>query len=163
MQKLTSMLAALNRFLVRSSDKCRPMFGALKKRAERIWDEKCDEVLTRIKQYLNPSPPPGSFYSEPWGGTGVVLGSISGCSQRSFNEGVRATTFANLLRQQDHGRRKNQVLAFRKACSGVSMHSSETWALFLGSHGKGSHQASVVSCLAKGRPIWKVGEMGDRA
>ena len=50
------MLAAPNRFLSRSSDKCQPMFLALKKKAEKIWDKQCDKALAKIKQYLS-SPP----------------------------------------------------------------------------------------------------------
>ena len=55
-QRLTGMLATLNPFLSRSSDKCQPMFLAIKKKAERVWDEQCDKALSQIKQYLS-SPP----------------------------------------------------------------------------------------------------------
>ena len=64
-QKLTRMLAALNHFAARSSDKCRPMFFALKKRMEKVWGEKCDEALAQIKKYLSSSLAPPLDLSIP--------------------------------------------------------------------------------------------------
>ena len=40
-QKLTRMMAALNRFISRSADKCRPFFLLLHKWKEFEWSEKC--------------------------------------------------------------------------------------------------------------------------
>ena len=36
-QKLTGMISALNRFVSRSSDKCRPFFQLLRKKAGYVW------------------------------------------------------------------------------------------------------------------------------
>ena len=41
MQKLTAMMAALNRFISRSADRCRPFFLLLHKWKEFEWSEEC--------------------------------------------------------------------------------------------------------------------------
>ncbi|CAL9029511.1 unnamed protein product, partial [Prunus brigantina] len=41
-QSLTGRVAALNRFLSRSTDKCRPFFKALKKGHKDKWDDECE-------------------------------------------------------------------------------------------------------------------------
>ncbi|XP_021831124.1 uncharacterized protein LOC110771174 [Prunus avium] len=55
-QSLTGRAAALNRFLSRSTDKCRPFFRALKKGQRDKWDEECEEAFQNLKTYLT-SPP----------------------------------------------------------------------------------------------------------
>ncbi|XP_021808476.1 uncharacterized protein LOC110752181 [Prunus avium] len=51
-QSLTGRAAALNRFLSRSTDKCRPFFKALKKGQKEKWDEECEEAFQNLKTYL---------------------------------------------------------------------------------------------------------------
>src|SRR5450432_247296 len=53
-QKLTGMAAALNRFISRSTDKCRPFFELLKKCSRRSfhWSEECEEAFQQLKTYL---------------------------------------------------------------------------------------------------------------
>ena len=48
-QHLTGMAAALNGFISRSADRCRPFFQALKAKFE--WDEECDHALESLKEY----------------------------------------------------------------------------------------------------------------
>ncbi|KAI5336927.1 hypothetical protein L3X38_016196 [Prunus dulcis] len=55
-QSLTGRAAALNRFLSRSTDKCRPFFKALKKGQRDKWDEECEVAFQNLKTYLT-SPP----------------------------------------------------------------------------------------------------------
>ncbi|KAI5350635.1 hypothetical protein L3X38_003526 [Prunus dulcis] len=55
-QSLTSRAAALNRFLSRSTDKCRPLFKALKKVQRDKWDEEREAAFQNLKTYLT-SPP----------------------------------------------------------------------------------------------------------
>ncbi|KAI5325335.1 hypothetical protein L3X38_034409 [Prunus dulcis] len=55
-QSLTGRAAALNRFLSRSTDKCRPFFKALKKGQRDKWDEECEVAFQNLKAYLT-SPP----------------------------------------------------------------------------------------------------------
>ena len=53
-QRLTGRIAALSRFISRSSDKCRPLFQVLKKAFH--WDAQCEEAFSTLKTYLS-SPP----------------------------------------------------------------------------------------------------------
>ena len=53
-QRLTSRIAALSRFVSRASDKCQPFFQVLKKAFQ--WDTKCEEAFSTLKAYLS-SPP----------------------------------------------------------------------------------------------------------
>ena len=53
-QRLTGRIAALSRFVSRSSDKCQPFFEILIKAFQ--WDAHCEEAFTALKTYLS-SPP----------------------------------------------------------------------------------------------------------
>ena len=53
-QCLYGRIAALYRFVSRSSDKCRPFFQVLKKAFH--WDAQCEEAFSVLKTYLS-SPP----------------------------------------------------------------------------------------------------------
>ena len=53
-QHLTGRIAALSRFVSRSSDKCQPFFQVLKKAFH--WDNQCEEAFSALKIYLS-SPP----------------------------------------------------------------------------------------------------------
>ncbi|KAI5351707.1 hypothetical protein L3X38_004598 [Prunus dulcis] len=55
-QSLTGRAAALNRFLSKSTDQCRPFFKALKKGQKDKWDEECEVAFQSLKTYLT-SPP----------------------------------------------------------------------------------------------------------
>ncbi|CAL9004835.1 unnamed protein product [Prunus brigantina] len=55
-QSLTGRATALNQFLSRSTDKCRPFFKALKKGQKNKWDDECEVAFQNLKTYLT-SPP----------------------------------------------------------------------------------------------------------
>ncbi|CAL2247755.1 unnamed protein product [Prunus armeniaca] len=55
-QSLTGRATTLNRFLSRSTDKCRPFFKALKKGQKDKWDKECEVAFHNLKTYLT-SPP----------------------------------------------------------------------------------------------------------
>ena len=55
-QKLTEMMAALNRFISRSANKCRPFFLLLHKWKEFEWSEECVVAFQQLKQYLSRPP-----------------------------------------------------------------------------------------------------------
>ena len=55
-QKLTRMMAALNRFISRSIDRCRPFFLLLHKWKEFKWSEECVVAFQQLKQYLSHPP-----------------------------------------------------------------------------------------------------------
>ena len=55
-QKLTGRVAALNRFISRSSDRCRLFYDVLRKNKGFEWSEKHEAALDDLKRYLS-SPP----------------------------------------------------------------------------------------------------------
>lgn len=55
-QRLTGRIAALNRFISRSTDKCLPFYDLLRGNKKFIWDERCEEAFTQLKQYLTTPP-----------------------------------------------------------------------------------------------------------
>uniref|UniRef100_A0A2N9G3J4 Uncharacterized protein n=1 Tax=Fagus sylvatica TaxID=28930 RepID=A0A2N9G3J4_FAGSY len=52
-QRLTGMAAALNRFISKSADKCRPFFDLVKKGKSFTWSEESDQAFERLKKYLS--------------------------------------------------------------------------------------------------------------
>ena len=56
-QRLTGRIAALSRFMSKSSDKCQPFFQVLKKAFRR--DTSCEEAFSALKTYLSSPPIPG--------------------------------------------------------------------------------------------------------
>ena len=52
-QKLTGMMVALNRFISRSTERCRPFFLLLHKWNEFEWSEECVVAFQELKQYLS--------------------------------------------------------------------------------------------------------------
>ena len=55
-QKLTGMAAALNRFISRSADRCRPFFLLINKWKNFEWTEECASAFQQLKDYLIRSP-----------------------------------------------------------------------------------------------------------
>ena len=55
-QKLTGMMAALNRFISRSAERCRPFFLLLHKWKEFQWSKECVTAFQELKCYLSHSP-----------------------------------------------------------------------------------------------------------
>ena len=55
-QKLTGMMAVLNRFISRSADRCRPFFLLLHKWNKFEWSEECVVAFQQLKQYLSHPP-----------------------------------------------------------------------------------------------------------
>jgi hypothetical protein len=54
LQQLTGRIAALNRFISRSTDKCLPFFKILRKAFK--WSEECEEAFGKLKEYLTNPP-----------------------------------------------------------------------------------------------------------
>ena len=55
-QQLTGMTAALNRFISRSTDRCRPFFQLLKKWKGFQWMNECQQAFDELKLYLSRAP-----------------------------------------------------------------------------------------------------------
>jgi ribonuclease HI/transposase InsO family protein len=55
-QRLTGRIAALNRFISRSTDKCLPFYNLLKRRAQFDWDKDSEEAFEKLKDYLSTPP-----------------------------------------------------------------------------------------------------------
>ena len=55
-QVLTRMLAALNRFISKFADRCRPFYQLLRKWKGFQWDEECDKAFRDLKEYLTRAP-----------------------------------------------------------------------------------------------------------
>ena len=53
---LTGMLVALNRFISKFSDRCRPFYQLLKKWKEFQWDDECEKAFQNLKEYLVRAP-----------------------------------------------------------------------------------------------------------
>ena len=53
---LTSMLAALNRFISKFDDCCRPFYQLLRKWKGFQWDDKCEKAFQDLKEYLMQAP-----------------------------------------------------------------------------------------------------------
>ena len=51
-QKPTGMIAALNCFVSKLADKCRPFFQLLKKWKGFSWTPECDKAFQKLKKYL---------------------------------------------------------------------------------------------------------------
>ncbi|XP_057503539.1 uncharacterized protein LOC130787093 [Actinidia eriantha] len=55
-QQLTSRVAALNRFVSKSADKCLPFFRILRKNQAFQWDEESEVAFQQLKEYLGSLP-----------------------------------------------------------------------------------------------------------
>ena len=55
-QKLTEMIAALNRFISRSADRCRPFFLLINKWKRLEWSKDCVVAFQQLKEYLSRLP-----------------------------------------------------------------------------------------------------------
>ena len=55
-QVLTGMLAALNRFISKFADRCRPFYQLLRKWRGFQWNEECEKAFQNLKEYLMQAP-----------------------------------------------------------------------------------------------------------
>jgi len=56
-QRLTGRVAAQNRFISRSTDKCLPFYTLLRKANKGfIWDTRCEDAFKQLKSYLSEPP-----------------------------------------------------------------------------------------------------------
>ncbi|XP_024015214.1 uncharacterized protein LOC112088924 [Eutrema salsugineum] len=55
-QKLTGRIAALNRFIFRSTDKCLPFYQILRGNKHLEWNDDCEHAFKQLKEYLSTPP-----------------------------------------------------------------------------------------------------------
>ena len=55
-QRLNGRIAALSRFISKSSDRCRVFFSKIRKTKEFEWTEECQKALEELKEYLKTPP-----------------------------------------------------------------------------------------------------------
>ena len=55
-RRLTGRIAALNRFISRSTDKCLPFYQLLRANKRFKWDDDCEKAFAELKQYLTTPP-----------------------------------------------------------------------------------------------------------
>ncbi|XP_013699932.2 uncharacterized protein LOC106403669 [Brassica napus] len=55
-QRLSGRIAAINRFLSRSTNKCLPFYDLLRGNKKFIWNERCEEAFEQLKRYLTTPP-----------------------------------------------------------------------------------------------------------
>ncbi|KAF8114640.1 hypothetical protein N665_0035s0019 [Sinapis alba] len=53
---MTQRVAALNRFISWSTDKCLPFYELLRGNKKFLWDEACEKAFTALKRYLTTTP-----------------------------------------------------------------------------------------------------------
>ncbi|KAL5568842.1 hypothetical protein UlMin_025417 [Ulmus minor] len=68
-QRLTGRIAALNRFISRATDRCKPFFQALRKGKDFIWTADCEKSFQELKSYLGKPP----LLSKPHEGDYLIL------------------------------------------------------------------------------------------
>ncbi|KAL5551303.1 hypothetical protein UlMin_001479 [Ulmus minor] len=68
-QRLTGRIAALNRFISRATDRCKPFFQALRKGKDFIWTGDCEQSFQELKFYLGKPP----LLSKPHEGDSLIL------------------------------------------------------------------------------------------
>ncbi|WZZ70335.1 hypothetical protein YC2023_081705 [Brassica napus] len=79
-QRLTGRIAALNRFISRSTEKCLPFYQLLRHNKRFEWDIKCEEAFQQVKQYLSTPP----ILAKPEDGEVLYLYiSVSACAVSS--------------------------------------------------------------------------------
>ncbi|KAL5579243.1 hypothetical protein UlMin_011685 [Ulmus minor] len=67
--RLTGRIAALNRFISRATDRCKPFFQALRKGKDFIWTADCEQSFQELKSYLGKPP----LLSKPHEGDSLIL------------------------------------------------------------------------------------------
>ena len=55
-QILTGRIAALNRFISRSSERCKPFYDILKKNKKFEWKEEHEKAFQKLKKYVSTAP-----------------------------------------------------------------------------------------------------------
>ncbi|XP_048608335.1 uncharacterized protein LOC125584234 [Brassica napus] len=90
-QRLTGRIAALNRFISRSTDKCLPFYELLRGNKRFVWDGKCEEAFNQLKHYLTTPP---------------VLSKTEAGDTLSLYIAVTSSAVSSVLIREDRGEQK---------------------------------------------------------
>ncbi|XP_048622675.1 uncharacterized protein LOC111210468 [Brassica napus] len=90
-QRLTERVAALNRFISRSTDKCLPFYDTLKGNKKFVWSEECEKAFQQLKRYLATPP----VLAKPVEGEPLFL-----------YIAVATTAVSGVLIREEHGEQK---------------------------------------------------------
>jgi hypothetical protein len=158
LQQLTGRVAALNRFISRSTDKCLPFFKVLRKAF--VWDEECEEAFKQLKQYLG-NPPLLSRADE-----GEIL---------YLYLAVSPTAVSSALVREDHGTQRPIYFTSRalhgaeerypkieKLAFALMMSASEAKAVFPSSYHQSLNGVSIEKGNAETRHFREISELGHR-
>ncbi|XP_034200611.1 uncharacterized protein LOC117615606 [Prunus dulcis] len=121
-QSLTGRAATLNRFLSRSTDKCRPFFETLKKGQRDKSDEECEVAFHNLKTYLT-SPP---LLSKPTPGEDlfVYLAVFNSAQKAAINAQALANFVAEFTPSAEEEKLVNKKKESLKA-NGMSVEPSQ--------------------------------------
>uniref|UniRef100_A0A2N9GA36 Integrase catalytic domain-containing protein n=1 Tax=Fagus sylvatica TaxID=28930 RepID=A0A2N9GA36_FAGSY len=148
-QRLTSMVAALGRFISRSADKCKSFFRLLGKMSKFLWKEECSVTFQGIKTYLS-TPPCLSIpnqgeslflYLAVSDHAGVYLGSLG--VEYKPRTAIKGQVLAEFLAEFQYDRKSPPSIILAEAQLDLV---TERWELFVdgASNSKGSGAGVVL-------------------
>jgi hypothetical protein len=105
LQQLTGRIAALNRFISRSMDKCLPFFKILRKTF--VWSNECEEAFGQLKEYL--ANPPLLSSPEKMGNSLPIPSSIAISCQLGLSPRRVRITKTSIFHQQGATRSRRKV------------------------------------------------------
>ncbi|KAG7548045.1 Integrase catalytic core [Arabidopsis suecica] len=136
-QRLIGRIAALNRFIARSTDRCLPFYKILRGNNDFHWDEKCELAFQELKEYLTS----GAILAKPEEGETLYLYvSVSGSAVSG-------------------------VLVSHAGETGLNSHNSCSKAstIFPIAFRSGLYRPATSDCATHPKSIWANSEVGDRA
>ncbi|GKV48039.1 hypothetical protein SLEP1_g54877 [Rubroshorea leprosula] len=113
-QRLTSRIVALHRFIARSAERCLPFFKALRQPKNFQWTDECQQAFDELKQYLASAP----LLSKPAEGEslcmylGVTEEAVSSVLLREENKNQKPICYVSKVLQ---GAEQNYPLAEKAA------------------------------------------------
>ncbi|KAI9192454.1 hypothetical protein LWI28_023113 [Acer negundo] len=142
-QGLTGRIAALNRFISRSTDKCLPFFKIIKKEKKLKWDEQNELAFQALKEYLA-SPP---LLVKPYTGEELQLylaiskAATSGALVKECSDGIQRPVY---YVSRAFTKSEKKLYPLEKAHLCLSNYSQKAPALFSGIHYRGSYRLALT-------------------
>jgi hypothetical protein len=157
LQQLTGRIAALNRFISRSTDKCLPFFKILKKAFE--WNSECEEAFGKLKEHL--TSPPLLSRSDEGEIHYLYLAYLPWQSAQLWSEKTQVSKNRFILPAK-HSMEPREVPSDRKVGLRLNRLGAETKTIFSSTCYTGVDRVSAEEDIAKTRPFWQVGELVGR-